>query len=107
MSAPASIATTATTPSTASTAATRSHPAPPNPQAPLVPLPWWRCGPVWLLLGALAVAVLASSAFAAVAIATGDPDVGAVVPRAQRAHAAVQPDAPALQGRNHAATPRP
>jgi hypothetical protein len=70
------------------------------------PFPWWRCGAAWVLAGALGVAVLASGSFAAVAVITGDPDV-VTVPRAQRAQAAVQPDAPALQGRNHAATPRP
>lgn len=85
-----------------------SRSLPPAGRAPrATALPWWRCGPVWLLLGTLAVAVLASSGVAAVAFAHADPDVGAVVPRERRAQAAVQADAPALQGRNHAATPRP
>ena len=85
--------------------------------APLpLPLPrptldWWRCGPLWLVLGALLTAVVASSLVAVVAFRTADPElVQTALPRADRARVLRQvtaPAAPALQGRNHAATPRP
>lgn len=67
--------------------------------APTGPVsPWWRHGMVWLVLGGPAVVVVAS--FATLFIALTHPD-----PVLERG--ASQPDqVPAVQGRNHAATPR-
>jgi len=61
--------------------------------------PWWRHGMVWLVIGGPAVVVVAGFATLAIAILNPDP----VLPTRTTATAA---DAPALQGRNHAATPR-
>jgi len=61
--------------------------------------PWWRHGMVWLVIGGPAVVVVAGFVTLAIAILNPDP----VLPTRATATAA---DAPALQGRNHAATPR-
>jgi hypothetical protein len=66
------------------------------PAAP--PTPWWRVGMVWLVLGGPAVVVLAALVTAVIAVRGADPVVG---PGA----AATTSDLPAVQGRNHAATP--
>jgi uncharacterized protein len=59
--------------------------------------PWWRHGMVWLVIGGPAVVVVAGFATLALAIANPDP----VLPTGPAAGA----DAPAVQARNHAATP--
>ncbi len=59
--------------------------------------PWWRYGMVWLVIGGPAVVVVASFVTLALAIAYPDP----VLPTAGRGDAA-----PAVQARNHAATPQ-
>lgn len=60
--------------------------------------PWWRHGMVWLVWGGPAVVVVASFVTLFIALAHPDP----VLERD-----ASQPDQlPAVQGRNHAATPR-
>jgi uncharacterized protein len=61
--------------------------------------PWWRHGMVWLVIGGPALVIVAGFATLAIAIANPDP----VLPSRAAATAA---DAPAVQGRNHAATPR-
>jgi uncharacterized protein len=78
------------------TAAVRNTPVP----AP----PWWRVGFVWLVVGGPLAVVVASVATAVIAI-NGAEDVLTAAPRAS----ATGPTAltPAVQARNHAATPRP
>lgn len=58
--------------------------------------PWWREPMVWLVIGGPAVVVVAGLATAVLALR------GADLPLDTRASAS---DRPALQGRNHAATP--
>ena len=68
------------------------------------PVPWWRVGVMWLVVGGLGIVVAGS--FALLAAALRDPD--AIVP--QELARVASPNAshsPALQARNHAATPRP
>ncbi len=61
--------------------------------------PWWRYGMVWLALGGPAVVVIASVVTLVIALMHPDP----VLPvRAATAEA----QQPAVQARNHAATPR-
>lgn len=69
-----------------------------SPSSP--PVPWWRVPMVWLVVGGPLVVVVASFATLAIAIANPDP----VLDTSARAPAAEQP---AVQARNHAATPRP
>ena len=68
--------------------------------------PWWRFGIVWLALGGPAVVVVAG--FVTMAIAFNGADT--VVPEARgpvvsTLGATARANAPALQVRNHAATP--
>ena len=74
------------------------------------PQPWWRHGHVWLVISGPAVVVVAGFATLWLAVRTPDPVVAADYYRrgieinrtlAAREKAAL----PALQGRNHAATP--
>lgn len=60
------------------------------------PAPWWKFGHVWLVIAGPAVVVVAGFATLWIALRMPDP-----VLDAQRTLT------PALQGRNHAATPRP
>lgn len=60
--------------------------------------PWWRLPIVWLVIGGPAAVVVAGFATLAIAIANPDPVID-VPPAANRA------EMPAVQGRNHAATP--
>jgi len=75
--------------------------------------PWWRFGIVWLALGGPAVVVVASVATFAIAARHADTVVVESPPPAAHglsdasARLGTPPTAPALQGRNHAATPRP
>jgi hypothetical protein len=73
----------------------------PSPSSAVGPVsPWWRHGMVWLVIGGPLVVVVASVATLVIAIAYPDPVLS---PRAD-ANAAQQP---AVQARNHAATPAP
>jgi len=66
--------------------------------------PWWRFGIVWFALAGPALVVVASFATLAIALARADraiPEVPAATTTAGR----TAPTAPALQARNHAATP--
>ena len=64
------------------------------------PVPWWRHGMVWLVIGGPAVVIVAGVTTAIIAIRGADPLVEQ--PGAARTEAR-----PAVQGRNHAATPAP
>ena len=74
--------------------------------------PWWRYGHVWLIIAGPAVVVVAAFVTLAIAIRMPDPVVAEDYYRqglninktlAAQAH----PMMPALQARNHAATPAP
>jgi hypothetical protein len=66
--------------------------------------PWWRFGMVWFVLSGPLIVVLAGIATMAIAFRHADAAlVETAVPQASVDRAA--PTAPALQARNHAATP--
>ena len=70
-------------------------------QAP-ASVPWWRVGVMWLVVGGLGIVVIASFALLATAVRHAD----AVVPHpAVRAAVPSTPTSPAMQARNHSATP--
>jgi len=64
------------------------------------PRPWWRHGMVWLVIGGPAAVVVASFATLVIAITHPDPVLSTSTVAADDAAA------PAVQARNHAATPR-
>lgn len=70
-----------------------------NPNEPLPCLPWWRVGMVWLVIGGPLVVVVAS--FVTLALALRHPD-----PVLAPSPAAAAAETPAMQARNHAATPK-
>ena len=78
----------------------------PTVSAP-TPVPWWSVGVMWLVVGGLGVVVIASFMLLATALRHADTVVpyGAVRPAAP--HTQKTPSAPAMQARNHAATPAP
>lgn len=63
--------------------------------------PWWRYGMVWLVIGGPAAVVVAGIATAVIAINGADPVIR------EAATVVTTPDSstPAMQARNHAATP--
>ena len=67
---------------------------------------WWRVGMVWLVLGGPAVVVVAAIGTAVIAYRGADP-VLTEAPTPQQVVRQLGPQTPAMQGRNHAATPRP
>lgn len=70
--------------------------------------PWWKHGHVWLVISGPAVVVVAGIVTVFLAIKYPDAVIGGQEPaRASRTSALQQPRAlaPALEGRNHAATP--
>ena len=68
--------------------------------------PWWRFGIVWLVIGGPAAIVVAGIAMVVVAYQGADPPVpAAATAAAPRLRPSAVPTAPALQARNHAATP--
>ena len=75
------------------------------------PEPWWRHGHVWLLIAGPAAVVVASLATAWLAVNGQDPVVAEDYYRRglemNKTLAAEKATLPALQGRNHAATPPP
>lgn len=78
---------------------------PARPPQPLVP--WWRVGVMWLFVGGLGAVVIGSFML----MATAWRNMDTVEPQASMgggAQVAVPntPDSPAMQARNHAATPR-
>ena len=62
--------------------------------------PWYRLPIVWMVIAGPAAVVVAGFATLAIAIANPDPVIS--VPQARSST-----EMPAVQGRNHAATPRP
>jgi hypothetical protein len=67
--------------------------------------PWWRFGIVWFALAGPALVVVASFATMAIAFAHADLPIPEV-PKATTNAGRAAPTAPALQARNHAATPQ-
>lgn len=67
---------------------------------------WWRVGMVWLVVGGPAVVVVAALGTAVVAYRGADP-VLTEAPTAQEVVKQLGPQTPAMQARNHAATPAP
>jgi len=77
-----------------------------TPATPSAPAPWWRFGMVWLVIGGPAAVIVAGIATMIVAFHGADPRLAVDPSRvAPLAHAVATPTAPALQARNHAATP--
>lgn len=62
-------------------------------------IPWWRVPMVWLVIGGPAMVVVAAIVTAVIAIRTADTLVTDKTP-------AKFSERPALEGRNHAATPQ-
>ncbi|HWI81189.1 FixH family protein [Ramlibacter sp.] len=73
--------------------------------------PWWTFGHVWLLIAGPAIVIVAGVVTAWLAVSTPDPVVDADYYRRgleiNKQLAAEKALLPALQGRNHAATPTP
>ena len=69
------------------------------------PTPWWKVGPMWLVVGGPSIVVVASFVTLYLAIRTPDP---VYVDPPRPGVAAPTPDehelTPAMQARNHAAT---
>jgi len=76
----------------------------PLPIDQAAPVPWWRVGVMWLFVGGLGAVVIASFMLLATSIQHAD-----VVELPVNPQIAVQnkSSSPALQARNHAATPAP
>jgi len=73
-----------------------------NPADPET-LPWWRFGMVWLVIGGPALVVVAAIATAVIAVRGADPVVRDA--QAPGVPDQAQAQSPAVQARNHAATP--
>ena len=99
------MANTLTPASRPATAPSAPAPSATNPAVPASPA-WWRVGMVWLVLGGPAVVVVAAIGTAVVAYRGADP-VLTDAPTAQQAVKTLGPQTPAMQARNHAATPAP
>ncbi len=67
---------------------------------PIQPQPWWHTRMMWLVVGGPAVVVVASIVTCVIAFKYGDP------PLSERARPGAESLAPAIQARNHAATPQ-
>ena len=78
-------------------------PAQDRPGEPPQPLPWWRFGMVWLVLAGPALVVVAG--FVTMAIAYRHADIVVVTTPTRGTSPLGAATAPALQARNHAATP--
>ncbi|WP_353093802.1 hypothetical protein [Methylibium sp.] len=68
--------------------------------APEPPRPWWREPMLWLVLGGPLAVVVAGIVTAVIAVRGSDPVLS-------RSSEPLGSDTPAVQARNHAATPRP
>ncbi len=74
-----------------------------TPTAPAAaPQPWWRFGMVWLVIGGPLTVVVAGIVTAVIAVRGADP----VLDTRPAPAGQVQAETPAMQGRNHAATPQ-
>jgi hypothetical protein len=71
---------------------------------PATERPWWKHGMVWLVIGGPAVVVVAGLVTAVIAIRGADT---IVVDPPTRSTPMSSGQAPAIQARNHAATPKP
>ena len=78
--------------------------SPESAAAPVV-MPWWRVGMVWVVVGGPLVAVVASLITLAIAVESAE-EVLTRPPALGTLSASDAAQLPALQGRNHAATPR-
>ena len=67
--------------------------------------PWWRFGIVWFALAGPAIVVVASFATLAIALTRADREI-VEVPATTTTAGPATPTAPAVQARNHAATPQ-
>jgi hypothetical protein len=65
--------------------------------------PWWRFGLVWMVLGGPAMVVVAGFVTFYIALANPDPVLNVTPRTAMQARQGIT-HAPAMQGRNHAAT---
>ena len=72
--------------------------------APVV-MPWWRIGMVWLVIGGPLAVVVASLVTAAIAV-HGAEEVLTRPPTPVTLSSGDAAQLPAMQGRNHAVTPR-
>ncbi len=70
----------------------------PTPPSDRDPQPWWRERFMWMVVGGPVAVVIAGFATLALAIIYPDPVITTTAKPGQ-------PDAPAVQARNHAATP--
>lgn len=86
-----------TTATTSQTPARAARPGADEPQHPQAGAPWWRHPMMWLVVGGPATVVVAGIVTAVIAVRGADPVLDTRVDRA--------PERPALEGRNHAATP--
>ncbi len=77
----------------------RSSPASPGPAESAESTPWWRIRMLWLVIGGPLAVVIASFATLALALRYPDP---VLTPQATASTA----ETPAVQARNHAATPQ-
>jgi hypothetical protein len=86
-----------------------------EPNAIAQPVPWWRVGPMWLVVGGPLTVVVAAIATAFIAVNGADPVIDksefeAAVKQARSLQGAEREAAliklqPAHQARNHAASP--
>jgi uncharacterized protein len=67
------------------------------------PTPWWRVGMVWLVVGGPLAVVVAGVVTAVIAVDGAEEVLTQPKPVSSAAEA---PQMPAMQGRNHAATPK-
>jgi hypothetical protein len=79
-------------------------------EQPTQAAPWWKHGYVWMILGGPAAVIVAGIATVVIAVRTPDPLVAADYYRRgmeinKTLAAKDRANLPALQGRNHAATP--
>lgn len=80
-------------------------PTPAAALAPAVPLPWWRVDAMLFFVGALGTVVVGSFVLLALAIVYGDSVDPTAATNAARVSVPNTAASPALQARNHAATP--
>ena len=66
-------------------------------------LPWWRFGLVWMVFGGPAIVVVAGFTTLYIAITNPDPVIKETPRTAMQVRQGIT-HAPAIQGRNHAAT---
>lgn len=72
-------------------------------KSPQEGLPWWRFGLVWMVFAGPAVVVVAGFTTLYIAVTNPDPVI-TVTPRTALQERQGITNAPAMQGRNHAAT---